>query len=292
MEFIINLTPTQVKNLKTGKNIQLSYKQLQTKDGHKIRMTINKQHYHKLIMNVKNKKGYKFNNEHIEGCGIYDNIKNIWETIKTKGKELLNGKTEEPRETTTPQNDNDLQLYDVLKNSYAKEKQQKLGNYNYDEDLSTVEHQVYHNPENNKLLFSVTGTNKKEDIPTDIMASLGKIKDTPRYRRTKDALEEAKNKYNTDNAIIAGHSLGNSLASLIGSKDDRIYGLNKGAFFQKPQKNEKHFRINGDLVSLASKSDNNTTTLKSKNKKTGNVLNDLLNSHKINNIKNYDIRLI
>jgi len=105
--------------------------------------------------------------------------------------------------------------------------------------LSNSNQQVYYHPEQKKLLFNVSGTHNLADVGTDIYLGLGKLKDTNRYKQAKNKLEEAKRKYNIDNAVITGHSLGGAISQYIGSKDDKIYTFNKGATLFQPTRKMK-----------------------------------------------------
>ena len=68
----------------------------------------------------------------------------------------------------------------------------KKNGYHYDTELSNDDQQVYYNPKKQKLLYSVTGTHKIQDIGNDVYLALGKIKDTNRYKNAYDTLEKAK----------------------------------------------------------------------------------------------------
>ena len=51
--------------------------------------------------------------------------------------------------------------------------------------------------------------------------------------------------------VVAGHSLGSSIANYIGSKNDQIIGLSGGyTISQKTRANTTNYRTGGDLVSL------------------------------------------
>ena len=83
------------------------------------------------------------------------------------------------------------------------------------------------------------------------MLGIGKLKNTSRYKEAKSTIDKAKNKYNPMKTVVAGHSLGSSIANYIGSKDDQIIGLN-GVYTigQKTRSNTTNYRTGGDLVSL------------------------------------------
>ena len=185
-----------------------------------------------------------------------------------------------------------LSLHKVLKNSYDTKNKQKNAFKNdgfvYDSDLSNHEHQVYYNPKEKKMLYSVKGTNlfSPKDIGTDIYLASGHLKDTSRFREEKNNLEKAKKRYNPTNTTIAGHSLGATLSQYIAGKNDKVFTLNKGATIrQKTRSNETAFRTQGDLVSALNANSKRMTTLKNPYWKTGIIPLDIYFSHDVDNIK-------
>ena len=85
-----------------------------------------------------------------------------------------------------------VNLYNALKNSYADRNKQKTAfvkqGFVFDSDLSDNEKQVYFNPKDKKLLYTVKGTNlfSPKDIGTDIYLATGHLKDTNRFREEKN----------------------------------------------------------------------------------------------------------
>ena len=187
----------------------------------------------------------------------------------------------------------DIPLYKVLKASYEDVGNADLPDefgYTLDKDLSTKKYKVYHHPKENRLLFSVAGTDPTDpsDLHADVRLGFGGgnagrivsgliggaiggsfgvgaglalhnhiigngVKGTERYKSAHKALRDAKKKYKTDTAILAGHSLGGMVVSGIAGKNDDIYSFNKGATIgQTTRPNEKAYRIKGDLVSAFS----------------------------------------
>ena len=174
-----------------------------------------------------------------------------------------------------------LSLYEGLKNSYKPKK--TLGkNYILDDELSNDNQQVYVNrKKNNKLLFSVAGTHKLQDIGTDIYLGIGKLKDTNRYKEAESTLEKAKKKYNKNNVTIIGHSLGSTIGSYIKKPQDKFIGLDAGYTIGQPTRDGEHYRSKNDIVSLLGSNNNNMKTL--------NTNTNLFNAHNIDNIKNEKI---
>jgi hypothetical protein len=186
----------------------------------------------------------------------------------------------------------DLNLHDVLKNSYADQKSQsqfgKDKGYVYDKELSSHNQQVYYHPEQKKLVMSITGTHNASDALTDARLMAGGLKNTQRYKDAKDILNKAKSKYGVDSATIASHSLGGSITSAIGSSKDKLYTLDKGQTLGNTTRaNEQAFRSAGDIVSLAG-AGSGIKTIGKGNVITGGIK-GALSSHNVSNIKNAGI---
>ena len=201
-------------------------------------------------------------------------------------------------QTSAPPTD-DLILHDVLKNSYSKNKAKSMKGYNLDENLSNHNQQVYYNPTNKKLLYSITGTHQTNlfdfnDFGTDFALGAGKLKNTKRYKEADRTLKQAKQKYGVNKAMIAGHSLGGAIAGYVGNPDvDSIYTLDKGATIgQSVRKGEHAYRSKGDVVSLLNANDTNMKNLVNPNQQTGKFIKDGLDAHNVGNIKYSNISIV
>ena len=188
-----------------------------------------------------------------------------------------------------------INLYNALKNSYSDRNKQKSAfvkeGYVYDSDLSDNEKQVYFNPKDKKLLYTVKGTNpfNLRDIGTDIYLAFGHLKDTNRYKEAQSTFNKAKLKYKPKESVLAGHSLG-GMVQYIAGKNDKVYTLDKGATIgQKTRSNENAFRTEGDLVSIFNANSTRMKTLKNPHKATGFFPLDILKAHDVNNIKDSKI---
>jgi hypothetical protein len=163
-----------------------------------------------------------------------------------------------------------INLHSAIKNSYAPREQQKNAFKNegfvYDSDLSNHNEQVYYNPTQKKLLYTVAGTHNLRDWGTDSWLAFGNLKGTDRYKEAKNVLEKAKKRYNPKETTVAGHSLGGSVSQYIASPTDKVFTLDKGATFgQKTRGNETAYRTSGDLVSALNANSTRMTTLKNNN---------------------------
>lgn len=143
----------------------------------------------------------------------------------------------------------DLDLKDVIYNSYHP--QNNLQGYIRDNELSGRRQQVYINPENNQLLFSVAGTQSGTDVLTDGRVLFGGIKNTERYKHAEKTLKLAKDKYQGYDNTIVGSSLGGAIASRIASNDDKVYTYNSAEIGGKNRNNTSAIRHSGDVISIA-----------------------------------------
>ena len=187
-----------------------------------------------------------------------------------------------------------MDLYDPIQASYESQKdaEKRLSNYNYkyDHDLSDMDTKIFYNPdeaEHKKLLVTFRGSKRISDyVPTDLSILTGGFSHSKRHNEAKHKLHQAKQKYNTDKALLVGHSMGGSLGSAVGSDKDLIYTFNKGAggLFNHnthTKANEHSYRMDGDIVSLLSKYNTRKTNTLGKS--------NILNAHNTNNLKKYKI---
>jgi hypothetical protein len=190
----------------------------------------------------------------------------------------------------------EVNLYDVLKNSYSDKKKQmdglKRNGYNYDSMLSNHNQQVYYNPNDRKLIVNVAGTHNLSDWGTDAYLAAGKLKDTNRYKEANSIFKEAKKKYNPSNTNVVGHSLGGSIASYIAGNNDKVHTLNSGyTIGQKTKKNREEYQVGGDIVSLFGSNQKHTHLISGNYRDSGLIPIDVYNAHAISNIKNSKIRI-
>lgn len=186
----------------------------------------------------------------------------------------------------------DLNLHDVLKNSYAnRNDQSNFGadkGFVFDKELSSHNQQVYYHPQEKKLVMSVTGTHTAGDILTDARMMAGGLKNTDRYKQAEKVLQNAKTKYGVDSATIAGHSIGGVISSYIGNSKDKVVTLDKAqTIFNRNNVNEKAYRSAGDVVSILGA--NKMKTIGKGNFFGATSIGSALRAHNISNIKDANI---
>ena len=154
----------------------------------------------------------------------------------------------------------------LIDNGYSNRQQQEKDlnskGYKKDHALSNQKTQIFHNPESGHLIKNINGTRTLADIATDAAVGLGLGHNTQRYKEEKNNLEKAKKKYNPKSTTIAGSSLGGYLASAISDKNDKVVTLNRPSIpFTPIPKNETHYRVKGDVISLNGANAKHTKTL-------------------------------
>jgi hypothetical protein len=154
-----------------------------------------------------------------------------------------------------------LPLETGLNVSYSPlEKAQKtLQPYGYvlDTGLSSRETKVFHNPYENKMIFSVAGTNplSPRDIGTDAyLAFMGNagLRQTNRYKEAKSVLEKAREKYKGSKKVLVGHSLASTIISDIAKPEEKVYGFGTGSGLFPSQQKGNFYRTAYDPFSYTS----------------------------------------
>jgi hypothetical protein len=157
----------------------------------------------------------------------------------------------------------ELPLEEGLDISYSplEKTQKKLDPYGYklDTDLSTKENKVFYNPYNNRVVYSVAGTNpySARDLGTDAyLAFLGQsgLKATNRYKEAEATLEKVRDKYKKAKKTLIGHSLGSQIINTFDKRpNENVKGFGTGSgLFSAPQTGE-FYRTIYDPFSFTSK---------------------------------------
>jgi hypothetical protein len=150
-----------------------------------------------------------------------------------------------------------LPLETGLKASYDPNADLSKYGYQTDAGLSTKETKVFYNPYENKVLYSVAGTNplSARDIGTDMyLAFLGNagLKMTNRYKEAQAGLEKVRQKYKGSKKVVIGHSLGSKIASNIANPDEQVYGFGTGSGLFPSQEKGTFYRTAYDPFSFTS----------------------------------------
>jgi uncharacterized surface protein with fasciclin (FAS1) repeats len=187
-----------------------------------------------------------------------------------------------------------LKLYTALKIGYLRDenKQAKaLSKFGYmlDRRISDGRQSlVAYNPTKNEVLFVSNGTDpmNQKDLLTDLVLATGAIKQTARYKETKDAYDMAKDKYKNAKFVDVGHSLGGGLLYGIGRPNDDTVITYNAAFTpnQKVREGIVNYRTQGDVFSTFAPAQT-TTQLVNTNTISEGVKNYLLKTHTLENIK-------
>ena len=150
-----------------------------------------------------------------------------------------------------------LPLETGLNASYTPNADLSKYGYQTDAGLSTKETKVFYNPYENKVLYSVKGTNplSARDIGTDMyLAFLGNagLRQTNRYKEAKSVLEKVRQKYKGSKKVVIGHSLGSKIASNIANPDEQVYGFGTGSGLFPSQEKGTFYRTAYDPFSYTS----------------------------------------
>ena len=142
-----------------------------------------------------------------------------------------------------------------LLNASYKKKQNDVGDYIVDKQLSNKKVQVYKKVDDNQAVVVHRGTNELSDWMTNLKMSFGYKKDD-RFKNSKKIQKLAEEKYGAENISTLGHSLGSRLAEEVGTKSKEIITLNKPTlpldliFKKKIKDNQFDIRTKKDPVSI------------------------------------------
>lgn len=151
-----------------------------------------------------------------------------------------------------------LKLYKALKIGYYRNERRQakaLKKYGYvlDKELSMGrERMVAFNPTTKKVLFVENGTNPLHagDIINDAYLSVGAIKKTGRFKRAKNTLNMAHDRYKDYKFTLAGHSLGGNFTNYIATPTDKVINYNAAySPYARARPNVTNFRVASDPIS-------------------------------------------
>ena len=166
---------------------------------------------------------------------------------------------------------NPQDLKHFIKESYNKDdnRNENVGDFVYDKDLSNNKASVYYNPKTGQATITHRGTNgTMTDWGHNLKYSLGLYGYTKRAKKGKQTQAEVEKKYGKQNLSTIGHSQGSINAREYGKNSKEIINLNEAyapsLSYRKPKKNEYSIRSSSDVVSLPKMKDDLITSLLNK----------------------------
>jgi hypothetical protein len=147
----------------------------------------------------------------------------------------------------------------------TKSEAENIDGYVLDKELSTKRDKVYFNPETNKAVHTIAGTDKTKDWSNNLLIPLGLHQYSNRYKNAEKIQKEANKKYGKENLSLVSHSQSGNIAQNLAKKKlvgDENITLNP-AIIGSHKKNVKVVRSSGDVVSAL--------TIKNKKDKTINT---------------------
>jgi hypothetical protein len=164
---------------------------------------------------------------------------------------------DEKKQEDIPKSQLDLPLSIALQSSYPEKLasvKDELTRYGYYIDpLSDLEHSVIVNPNKNKVIFGVRGTNvmNTNDILTDMSLGVFDIKTLNRYKKAQEKYKEIKNKFGDIPITHASHSLGGLISSQLAEPQDTVYSYNRPFLNYPIKKNEISISVETDPLLLS-----------------------------------------
>jgi len=150
--------------------------------------------------------------------------------------------------------DNDS-LNEIIIQTYEKEPEQTINNYNLDNELSNDYAKVYHDKNSNQTIISHKGTDGLLDWTNNLMYASGLYDFTNRTKQAKEAQNKVIEKYGNENLSTIGHSQGAINARKYGKDSKEIIDVNPAfnpllinEYYRNP--NEYNIRSSKDIVSF------------------------------------------
>ena len=138
------------------------------------------------------------------------------------------------------------ELKNLINESYKGDtsRQENIGNFVYDKDLSNNKASVYHNTKTGQATIVHRGTNSTAtDWSHNLSYALGLYDYTNRSKKGKDTQKAVEEKYGAKNVSTIGHSQGAINARNYGKNTHEIINLNEAYTpslkYRKPSRNEK-----------------------------------------------------
>lgn len=125
-------------------------------------------------------------------------------------------------------------LKELLQASYksqrqAKEMLEKKG-YKYDPELSSMTDKVYLDPKGSPVVLHRGSVRVSDWIGSNLPLAVGLESISPRFKKSKEVINQVKKKYEGRPVTSVGHSLGGSLAEKSGADKAITYQKGTGLF--------------------------------------------------------------
>jgi len=134
---------------------------------------------------------------------------------------------------------------------YTPEKEDHVGDFQLDKELSTRKAQVYYNPQTDEVVVNNRGTAKTfSDWNNNLQYIKGLYDMTDRMKQATRVQKQAIDKYGKVD-INVGHSQGGIITRKLNEKGltGEVINVNPATLFEKQKKNETVIRSSGDVVS-------------------------------------------
>lgn len=186
-----------------------------------------------------------------EGAGLfnYPSVR-LARAGASKIVKLLGSRTKQKRSSILQE---DRIYRDATSQTYKqKDRQDRLGQFQYEPQYSDSELAVYNKPESHEIIIAIRGSVTAEDwAVSDVKLAMGKLKETARYKRNLREVERIIQQNPNSQVVLTGHSLGGGIASQIAKDLDlRVVGFN-AAVIGGQNPNGRLYTIKNDLVSAA-----------------------------------------
>jgi hypothetical protein len=143
----------------------------------------------------------------------------------------------------------------LSKEAYEK-KRQDFNEWMVEKYHNNAEHGVWINNKLKEIKVAFRGTDNLKDLGTDAYLALGKLKNTDRYKKEDNLIQQLKRMYPNYKITLTGHSLSASIASEL-SKKYNLEGSGFNAGFgisgNINNPNFTHYRTSTDPISILGK---------------------------------------
>jgi hypothetical protein len=170
---------------------------------------------------------------------------------RAKEKIKLLGRSTAPKETLG-RHTIDAQM---SKDAYEK-KRQDFNEWMVEKYHNNREHGVWINNKTKEIKVAFRGTDNLGDVKTDVYLGIGKLKNTDRFKKEDNLINQLKRMYPSYKITVTGHSLAGNIAAELANKHNlEGSGFNAGFGISGKINNSnfQHYRTSTDPVSILGK---------------------------------------